>query len=122
MTATADPTRLRLRKLLAIALDPAAVDGEAENAGVRAVKEARRLGLTLSDFFPAPTQPVILYRDRPEPADFGPPIQFGKYKGESIRKIARDDPDYLEWVLENCERLGKRTRSVIEEALEGVST
>ncbi len=31
-------------------------------------------------------------------------IQFGKYKGEKIEDIAREDPDYLRWLLKEKEK------------------
>jgi hypothetical protein len=29
-------------------------------------------------------------------------INFGKYKGELLKNILKDDPSYIKWLYENC--------------------
>lgn len=42
-------------------------------------------------------------------------MPFGKYRGECLEDIAYQDPDYLEWVLENMDNLSNDlTRDITE--------
>lgn len=43
---------------------------------------------------------------------------FGKCKGESVEDVAREDPSYLRWILENAEDIHHEDRDVIETALQ----
>lgn len=43
---------------------------------------------------------------------------FGKCKGESVEDIAREDPSYLRWILENVEDIDHEDRDVIEATLQ----
>lgn len=33
-------------------------------------------------------------------------IDFGKYKNKTIREIIDDDPDYIEWALDETDNFG----------------
>jgi hypothetical protein len=43
-------------------------------------------------------------------------IPFGKYKGQSCLSVAEIDPNYLHWMLQNCD-LRADLEEEIEEAL-----
>ena len=45
-------------------------------------------------------------------------IYFGKYKGKTFDDVARDDPDYLRWLVENTN--SDKIRDFAEEALQHV--
>jgi hypothetical protein len=106
----------RLKKLLAYALDPAASDGELENAGLKALREARRLGLNLNGLAVAlaPQAGRIVYRDvvqvtveyrdrivyRVPPGDMVLP--FGKYRGRTLAEVFAENPGYVRWFAENA--------------------
>ncbi len=49
------------------------------------------------------------------PSEFVMP--FGKYKGDTLSQIADDDPDYLQWLLDNADNLSSSIREKIESAL-----
>lgn len=44
-------------------------------------------------------------------------IGFGKYRGKTPAEVARTDPDYLTWLLNNAERLDAETREAINNVL-----
>jgi DNA polymerase III subunit epsilon len=47
-----------------------------------------------------------------------PSFAFGKYRGQTLSKIAQEDPDYLQWMLTGMDpQLPEDTREVIEDAL-----
>ncbi len=100
-TATADTQRLQ--KLLALALDPSARDGEAENAGLRALREARRLGLNIESLAAALAQ---VERDDAHIVYCVPPedmvIPLGRHRGEPLGKVFAEDPAYVRWFVENA--------------------
>ena len=94
----------RAMKILARALDPACLDGEAETSASMFVRHCRREGVTLQLLTTAivPVRPVQPVPDkRPEACDIR--LNFGKHKGCSLSQIAREDPQYLEWAIENLE-------------------
>jgi hypothetical protein len=39
---------------------------------------------------------------------------FGKHQGELAERVAREDPRYLSWVLEDVEDLGENEREILE--------
>lgn len=44
-------------------------------------------------------------------------MTFGKYKGTSIKDMAKQDPDYVVWMLDNLSRLNEPTRLALEKAI-----
>lgn len=106
VAATSDSPRLDLiHKLLARALDPSALDGEAETSAVKMVTVARREHITLPRFeewvasrhkaLPAPT--------RHEPAACSITMPFGKFRGRSMGWLAQYQPSYLRWCSEELD-------------------
>ena len=120
-----------VQKLLSLALDSAAAPGEVENAGHMLIKHLRKGGAKADDFLRGGGTKVIVQErvifkdrvvyqdrvvekikivhvDRPAAASGTPPpppeirMSFGKYKDVSVADI---DPRYLQWVLDNCDRL-----------------
>lgn len=91
-------------KLLAYALDPAALDGEAETAAVRFIRAARRDGFTIDTL--AECLPRVSQPNRQEPKRLRRPpacrvkMPNGKYAGLSLLRIAIDDIQYLRWIAE----------------------
>ena len=119
-----------VQKLLSLALDSAAAPGEIENAGHMLIKHLRKGGVKADEFLRGGGTKVVerervVYRDRvvyqdrvvekikivhvdrPVTSDAQPPapeirMPFGKHKGVPVADI---DPSYLQWVLNNCDRL-----------------
>ena len=113
-----------VQKLLSLALDSAAAPGEVENAGHMLIKHLRKSGVKAGDFLRGGGTKVvererIVYRDRvvekikivhvdrPVTSSAPPPppdilMPFGKHKGVPVPEI---DPSYLQWVLNNCDRI-----------------
>src|SRR5580704_10924143 len=100
-TAVADPPSLPV-KLLAYALDPAALDGEAETAAVRFIRAARRDGITFNALAeslwsasqsekPSGNQENRVRR----PPSCRVKMPHGKYTGLSLLRIATEDLKYL---------------------------
>jgi len=97
----------RLAKLIARALDPAALSGEAENSGTMAIREARRNGLDVSGFAKAIGGAIQIHHRAArnvEPPACEVVVRFGKYNGVTLGRIARNDPNYLIWIVENVTR------------------
>jgi curved DNA-binding protein CbpA len=72
---------------------------------------------------PAPSV-VTPYEPRPRAAAAaGEPgrnvLDFGRYEGWTIERLAREDPDYLRWLVRHSS--GIRYRSQIEAALQGTA-
>jgi hypothetical protein len=88
----------KAQKLLRLALDAGAMDGEWRNAAVMFVASLRKAGTTAESFTARTPE-----NRRPEPTPWTPPaatMPFGKYKARGLDTIPAD---YLEWLLENCE-------------------
>jgi hypothetical protein len=94
-------------KILRLALDTAATDGEAESAACALVRNWRKAGVTAEDIIGVRLPPRLPPKAMP----------FGQYRGLSIATIADDDPEYLRWVLSTCTRLRPGLRRAIEAAL-----
>ncbi len=88
-------------KILALALDNAAADGEWRNAAVMFVGILRREGTTLDSFADEPPPPQYHHRrpfDPPPPrrTQFYPVrMPFGKHMGEPLADLP---DDYLRWL------------------------
>ena len=105
-------------KTLRLALDPVAPDGEWQAAAIAFVRKLRREGVReLAQLAPPPPPPKPSFTSYHR-HEYGPKMPFGKYKGDPVTDVARAEPDYLIWVLDNCERIGHRLRSAILRALE----
>jgi len=97
-------SRAQVEKILKIALDPSAGDGEAENAAKMAVRVARKSGLRFDDLFPTTT----IIQEGPQYPMSPPPscdilMPYGKHKGRTLGDIAQQNPGYLNWWLANCD-------------------
>jgi uncharacterized protein (DUF3820 family) len=109
------------RKLLILAFDPAASVGEAMNA-LRAVMkgwiERYPDGHALVKDLETDKTEVrekIVYRERISPYA-SVVLGFGRYRGYRLDEMPAD---YLEWVLENFDKLWPKIRRTIELYLEG---
>jgi uncharacterized protein (DUF3820 family) len=106
LTSTS-PVNLAM-KLLSRSLDPNAPQPEAETSAAKFVHHCRREGVTLIDLAKcmALVAPNHAANDRPNPpppaADIRMP--FGKHGGQRLGDIARVNPGYLTWCLENLIR------------------
>jgi hypothetical protein len=54
-----------------------------------------------------------------EPFSLSDVVTFGKHKGESWAKVVKDAPDYVEWAIENMDRLSQEAKDALTKALEG---
>lgn len=87
-------------KLLRLALDKAAHEGEIDNAAVMFVRACRARGETVESITgPNNAGGVRVWR-----------FTFGKHKGCALEEI---DTDYLEWALETLERISPSFRRAI---------
>jgi hypothetical protein len=88
------------KKLLALALDPAASNGEIEVASAKLVSLWRKRDLQITDFDPPQTnaQAALARPRRNWKPDYGlSTMPWGKYKGEMFKDIA---PGYLRYQLD----------------------
>lgn len=97
-----DKTEERAVKLLQLALNPAAHDGEWQNAFAR----VRGMARNVSELLDLIDQPD-------ESEDTSPPFPFGKYKGFTVLEIWKADPSYLQWVLDSCKTIQPWLRTAI---------
>ena len=96
-------------KLLTLALDRGASDGEINNAAKMFVRSLRKRGVTVAD---------LIEQEQPDynmlPSYMDMRMEFGKHKG----KLLVDVPgEYLVWVLSNCTNISIRLRAAITELL-----
>jgi hypothetical protein len=88
------------QKLIRLALDDAAAPGEVLNASVSLIKSLRKRGVRPEALLQPAANGVTRSAPRQAP-DYGSTIlSFGKFRGFRIREV---DPDYLRWVLGNCQ-------------------
>jgi len=92
----------RAEKLLRLALDCAASDGEIVGACRALQRMARESG----------SDPLSLVLARPDCPDAQ--IPFGKHRGQLLSVVFRDDPDYLEWLCANIRPRGRRFAEALE--------
>jgi hypothetical protein len=93
------------KKILALALDPAAASGEIHNCAVKLIAAWRKRKLVIEDFELNGAQAA-----KPDTGiDYGAWIlPFGKYKGQAIEDCPRS---YLSWLLGwMCETPEKRKK------------
>ena len=95
-------------KLLRLALDRAAPDGEYSTAAIMFIKKLRERNANADDLFNKPN-PVILSNDLSAHSQWRMP--FGKYKDEMLIDIPTD---YLIWVLQNCRNIKPDLRNAIQ--------
>lgn len=108
----------KVLKLLALALDASAHDGESHNAAVAAIREMRRSGLKLRDLG-IEERRIVEVEKTYEPWWAVVEMPFGKHKGKRLGSIAEDNPDYLVWIGANVELHGTLAEA-IGAALEAV--
>jgi hypothetical protein len=81
------------KKILALALDPAAASGEIQNCAVKLIAAWRKRKVVIEDFEPNGQEPGI----EPPGIDYGAMIcPFKAHKGKPLRDCPRS---YLSWLL-----------------------
>jgi hypothetical protein len=92
-------------KLLARALDPAALDGEAATSATMFVRVCRREGIGLPELMTALAPVRYVEREtiepEPEPAACRIAMPFGKYAGMTLGEISEECPSYVTWAAEH---------------------
>jgi hypothetical protein len=90
-------------KLLARALDPAALDGEAETSATMFARVCRREGIGLPELVTALAPVRYMPRDETEsePPACRIAMPFGKYAGMTLADIAEECPSYISWAAEH---------------------
>ena len=96
----------RAVKLLQLALNPAAHEGEWANAFAKIRKMATNVD-----------QLVDLLAEPEANSDDTPFFPFGKYKGYTVKEIWKCDPGYLQWAFENCKTIPDWLRSSIRRVI-----
>ena len=100
-------------KLLRLALDKGAYDGEAANAAVMLVRKLRERGATADGLFGGAS-----YSSSKAITNYGDTkMTFGKYRDEMIKDIPIS---YLVWAVNNCSNMDGRLRLAITKFLEEV--
>jgi hypothetical protein len=104
----------RAAKILRLALDPAAADGEWRNAAVMFVGILRQNGIAVDSFTDEPR-----HHRPPDPpwrsSGYAVRMPFGKHKGEPLDDIATD---YLQWLINTATNLRPPLRRAIVMELE----
>lgn len=105
------------KKLLALAMDRSASDGEIGTAALKLIELLRRRYQSgyelIRDLEQISTVARVQWIPRPDPyASFVMP--FGKHRGRKLKDIP---VDYLFWLLDNYDDLRESTRAVIENYL-----
>jgi len=95
-------------KLLCLALDKGAYEGEADNAAVMFIRKLRERNVSAEELIKQPeteqySDDIIFYGKIKMP--------FGQYKDEMLMNIPID---YLIWVLRNCRNIKPSLRNAIE--------
>lgn len=94
-------------KLLRLALDKGAYDGEAENAAVMLIRKLRSRNAAADDLFSeSGERPLTKYGDTV--------MTFGKYRDRKIKDIPTH---YLIWVVNNLNNIDSRLRHAINQFL-----
>jgi len=108
-----------INKLFLLSFDPGATEFEALASfkKLRAITISNRItGHDVAGFL-GTTKTVIrtIYQN----TDKSIVLEFGKYKGRTIRSVAdtEEGRKYLEWVLRECTRISQTTRIAIEKEL-----
>jgi len=96
-------------KLIRLGLNHDAADGETKNAGSLLLTSLRKRNIRPEDV-------LILSLASQRPAiNYGEVLMsFGKFKGFRLKEI---DPDYLRWIIENCELSAPRICRAIRQFL-----
>jgi hypothetical protein len=85
-------------KLINLMLNEAARGGEIDNSAQIFVRSLRQRGVTAQAFLNGST-------DAPASFDYGGVVlTLKKYRGQTIREVAEEDPDYLIWIVENVNK------------------
>jgi hypothetical protein len=100
-----------LSKLLTLALNPAATEGEASNALAKIRSHVLTNGGDVDQFTQLLANPVFRQADVY--------LDFGKYKGCSVREVAGSTRgrSYLLWAYENVQTMSPSLRMAIESEL-----
>ena len=105
-----------VNKLLALALDRAAMEPEAVAAFLKLRHSLLSSGETVAEIGEART--VIKTVTEPR-TPWSPTLTFGKHKGYTVRDVAATEAGrrYLAWVYAKCQRVNSVIRDAIAEEL-----
>lgn len=95
------------QKLLRLALDGGAQQGEIDNSAITLIRKLRNRGVNASDLI------AQLETSIPALAD-GPVMAFGKHKGKPLTNI---ETAYLVWAISTCRNMTPNLRSAIQNEL-----
>jgi len=97
-------------KLLRLALDKGAYEGEAETAAVMFVRKLRERGVRADELFGDASSTAV--------TEYGNvKMTFGKYKNEMLKDIPIS---YLVWAFNNCVNMNAALRTAISKFLEEI--
>lgn len=103
------------KKLVQLALDPAAQPGEVATAALKLFESWRKRGLTLEELFPNGNSSI----EAPAPIpgywapDYGLCVMpFGKHKGKEFKDIP---PSYLRWLVSDMRENGTKYQNLLVE-------
>jgi len=95
-------------KLLRLALDKGAYEGEAENAAIMFIRKLRERHVKADELFNQTQSTTVL-------SNYGnEKMTFGKYRDEMIKNIP---VDYLTWAFYNCNNMDARLKLAIHKFL-----
>lgn len=108
----------KIRKAFKLALDPATPAAEQQAAWTGALRLCIAQGWTTFDqvlgAFGSPVTPTkdFFKQTGDEPYGWDQVMQFGKHSGLTLGEIARENPDYIEWLHGAELRSGQLRRAV----------
>jgi hypothetical protein len=102
-------------KLLTLALDKGAYNGEAENATIMLIRKLRNRNVNADELFrqtsSAYNSTRAEYSNRNTVTEYGDTVMtFGKYKSKPIKEIPIN---YLTWAYNNCRNMKENLRYAI---------
>ena len=101
-------------KLLRLALDKGAYDGESDTTAIMLIRKLRERNANADDLFIQPN--IFPYYNNNSYAHGYYKMPFGKYEGEPLEDIPHN---YLVWVLRNCRNIKPNLRAAIENVVYG---
>lgn len=109
-----------VNKLLALALDRAAMEPEAVAAFLKLRHSLLSSGETVADLRREIGEARTVIKTVTEPrTPWSPTLTFGKHKGYTVRDVAATEAGrrYLAWVYAKCQRVNSVIRDAIAEEL-----
>lgn len=106
----------KILKLMRYALNNSATDAESRNAWERCREEIIRRGLQAEDVVCASGDSEMVIVET-VPGEMDMVIPFGKYRGQSIGWIFKNDACYLDWLDKSADKLSPVLKSAVRKVI-----